>query len=375
MELGRWLKKANDEYRARKREAERRVVRWEWYTSHSRHIEPFYFERNKFARGKSLKAPRTPKDGEVAYGLDESGQVLVERQYVSILRDGVRWCYETFHRPGKQTLEWVRYSYAPDKGATAVHRATYDRQRIVTLEMRGRYGGHRERYRYQGENIVKIDREVEQQDGRGWTDWFEVKHDSLGRVSEILGWDPYRKRKSIVFARPQDGEKLNDLAEAVEARLVTLIPRAIAKCKWKEPAFSLVVAYDGEGNDMLPPAVGVGLTSERAMWNGSKDMWNPAEYRNYPLLLPTDEKLSVLCRKLNQQIAMKGQWSKGRKLLERVSAALRKKSWKNVLPTTDDFAVYAVDYECGNLSQALKQAGVKRGKKRAASRRPRNSRP
>ena len=47
------------------------------------------------------------------------------------------------------------------------------------------------------------------------------------------------------------------------------------------------MAYDDEGNDTLPPTIGIGLESERQRWKTehgkrAKDVvWNPAEFHHY----------------------------------------------------------------------------------------------
>jgi hypothetical protein len=146
----------------------------------------------------------------------------------------------------------------------------------------------RERYSWSVDRVVRIDREVE----GGWSDWFEISWDDEG-VTEILGWDPFRERTSIVYARPRESRK--QLLAAVEERLTEVIPRIVRKI-----AGPWFVIYEEE----LPPALGVGS--------------------EYPILI-VDERLSILCRKLNQQLAMANAHKEARAMLERVCAALRKK--------------------------------------------------
>jgi hypothetical protein len=313
-----------NDYARRKRAAEARVVRWEWASAPDRSPVPFWFEREKKPRGRRIPAPRRPRD-QVAYGLDAGGQVAVEREGP----------YETFHAEG----EWIRFHHG---AVDTVGRTRHRGGKIVELAQEGPWGGFVERYRWKGGRIVRIDRRAE-----AWTDWFEITWDG-DEVAEILGWDPFRKRASIVYARPR--EPAAKLAAAVEKRLARLIPRAVPK----QPLFSLVLAYDGEGHEPLPPALGVGLDSERP----GRD---PASYRNYPILF-ADEKLAILCRKLNQQLGI----GEGAALLERVCAALRKKSWKRA----SGFLVYAVDFGLRELPRALRRARTG-----AASRRRRSSRP
>jgi hypothetical protein len=257
------------DYRDRRRDAEKRVVRWEFASAPDRALEPLWFERNRLPRG------RLNKKGPVAYGLDDDGRVVVERH------DEL----EIFYAPGQR--EWIAYR---ERTAIESGRARFDGERIVALER----SGFRERYHWKGDRVVRIEREVDQ----GWKDWFEISWDKRG-VTEILGWDPFRERTSIVYARPRESRK--DLLAAVEKRLVQVIPRTMDKeGDW-------FVLYDNE----LPPALGVD--------------------NEFPILL-IDERLSILCRKLNQQLAMAPAYEEARAMLRRVCAALRKKKLAITMP-------------------------------------------
>ena len=250
------------DYRARKRDAEKRVVRWEFASAPDRALEPLWFERNRLPRG------RKSKKGPIAYGLDDDGRVVVERN-----ED-----LEIFYAPGQR--EWTSYR---ERTPIETGRARFEGERIVALER----GGFRERYQWKGDRVVRIEREVDD----GWRDWFEISWDKKG-VTEILGWDPFRERTSIVYARPR--ESMKQLLAAVEKRLLQVIPRTIdRKGSW-------FVLYENE----LPPALGVG--------------------EEYPILL-VDARLSILCRKLNQQLAMEDAHKEARVMLGRVCASLRKK--------------------------------------------------
>ena len=51
--------------------------------------------------------------------------------------------------------------------------------------------------------------------------------------------------------------------ETIRARLLACIPQVIANAGLSESIYCVALAYDGEGNDSLPPTIGVGLESER----------------------------------------------------------------------------------------------------------------
>jgi hypothetical protein len=370
-ELGTLFKKAAREYKQRKRAAEAQVARWEWATNDDRSLEPLYFERNKFSRGKRLPGkPAVLREGCVAYGLDDRDRVIVERSYVPL--GGRPAHYETFYTYSKQAIEWIRYDYTSDRKVLAVRRARLSGDRIDSIQACGQYGASTERYIYDNGNVVRIERDVHDfshpiPDQQRWSDFYVITWDALGRVATIGQSAPGTSRVSTVFKRPAKGETLADILAVLEHRLVAHIRAAAVALRLKQPAYALVLAYDGEGNDMLPPSIGVGLARERDKWlssvpdEGAWLLWNPAEFKHYargPLQLE-DKQLLSLCTKANQQIAMKDKWKAGRDLLDRVSARLRALPWNSLMPVTDDFVVYAVDYELGVLRRTLRTAAGK----------------
>jgi hypothetical protein len=365
-ELRQWLARAKSEYAERKGTAERRVVRWEWATSDDRSIEPFYFERGKYSRGKPLSGA-VVNAGNIAYGLDAEGRTVVERQYCDLVRDGDRWCYETFYEHRAGETRWVLFDYyAPDKNPIAVGLASYDGERLMALTRYGTRGASSERYQYIDGRLARIDRDNLQPDAprpafQRWSDWYELRWSDTGELDEVQQWDPFQSRSQTIYRRPEKGETLKDLSAKLEARLIASIPLRVKALGLTETAYAVVLAYDGTGNDMFPPVIGIGLARERDAWISSQAedakclLWNPAEYQ-HQVSLDDDEELLALCAKVNQQISMKEKWSTGRKLLGRVAASLRTFPWHSLLIVTDDFVVYAVDFELGDVRKKLREA-------------------
>jgi hypothetical protein len=56
----------------------------------------------------------------------------------------------------------------------------------------------------------------------------------------------------------------------------------------------------------------------------------------------------------NQELERKGSDAPARRLLNEVATKLGKADWSGKLNTTDDFVVYAVDFELGDLKKNLK---------------------
>lgn len=368
-DLDAWFTRARGEYAQRKRDAEAAVVRWEWATGAVHELQPFSFERNRFSRGKPLKAPpEFPAEGDRAYGFDGEGRLRVERSHSGFVRDGASWCYETFfeHLPGR--VDAVAYHHHPDKEVVSVRRARWEEGRLAVLAMHGMLGGSVERYAYDGARLARIAAEGERWDPPlPWRRLDTLHYDADGTLVRID-----REEAGAVhtlFRRREKGETFASLAAKVEERLLTLIPERVSALGLTEPAYVLVLAYDGEGNDLFPPAVGVGLERERAavlserLEDARHRLWNPAEFSWYergPLVLD-DAALEAACERLNAHVHREDAWDEARALLVRVAKRLLKLDWARRLPVTDDFLVLATDYEQTDLKANVRAiAGVKR---------------
>lgn len=330
-----WLARAGREYRKRKSAAEKIVVRWEHATKEDRSVEPLYFERHDFGRGKRLAAlPKPPKLGNMSYGLDAAGRTVVERSYV--LRGSFNERFITWF---DGEYEWVYYSY--DHSPVGVCRGTLDDEgRIVAYSSAGTGGAWVKRFTYQPDGKVLVDERYANPNG-----------------------SPGGKSSEVVETKPAKEPPLADLLPPLEERLIAEIPKRVRALRVKEPACSLIVAFAGKGNDMFPPTLGVGLERERQALAARTDLdlaevlWDVADYEHYlgPAL---DLKASTkaLAPAVNRGIARRDAWSAGYKSYARIAAALRKLDWKKVLPTTADFVIIAVDYDDTGLMRALKEA-------------------
>jgi YD repeat-containing protein len=159
------------------------------------------------------------------------------------------------------------------------------------------------------------------------------------------------------------GVTIKSLIEVVRQRLVTVVPEKVKAARILEPVYCIALAYDGEGNDVLGPYLGIGLESERNKWlaERGKDawqmIWNPAEFKNYekPHTQLEDEELEEASSWLNGALANKSSTAPAIKLLVEVASELEKMDWSKTLKTTPDFVVYAVDFELGDLRKNLKK--------------------
>jgi hypothetical protein len=317
-ELRRRYQNADKEYAKRKKAAEKAVVRWEWAQKEDRNIEPLFFERLNLKRGKRMKTPPAhPKMFNTAYGLDGEDRVVVERGYV--LNEAFT---ESFFAWTNSEVEWTRYSDM--QSVSSVGKAKLEGGRITELCICNDEDTVTKTYTWEDGAITRISER-----------WKSGGKNEVGPIS---------------LQKMQKDEKLQDLLPPLEKMLIAAIPERVRAMKVKEPAFSLIVAFAGEGNDMFPPTLGVGLVRER-----DAAQWNVADYEHYDTDV-ADAKMKLLAERVSRQIKRDGAWKAGYQAYDRIAKALRKLEWKKILKPSSDFVVIALDYDEKNLQKQLRDA-------------------
>lgn len=192
--------------------------------------------------------------------------------------------------------------------------------------------------------------------------WDELEYNDAGEVVAVTQVEQDGTR-GYRFRKLPKGLTVKSLLETARGWLMKEIPRAVARAAIKEPVYCLALAYDGEGNGVLPPVLGFGLESERKQWierHGRKApqyIWNPAEFHHYEkdhTQLGDDSAFAEQCELLNQALEARESDAPARKLLNEVAAALARTNWTGKLKRSPDFVVYAVDFEMSDLRKNLK---------------------
>jgi hypothetical protein len=158
------------------------------------------------------------------------------------------------------------------------------------------------------------------------------------------------------------GVTVKSLKATIHNRLVELAIQVVAHAGIEAPIYCVLLGYDGEGNDVLPPSLGIGLESERQHWVSAhgKDawqwLWNPAEFQYFekPVTQLEDDGLAEACDLLNNHLAERESLAPAVKLVVGAAAALNKIAWPREIRRTEDFVVAAVDLEGANLSKNMK---------------------
>ena len=116
-----------------------------------------------------------------------------------------------------------------------------------------------------------------------------------------------------------------------------------------EPAYFLVVAYDGDDPELsIMPGVGLdrerrdGDLSRKQRWAKFGDWYNPANFENFE----TPEFGALTCRPTAHVPTRAEGW---RDLYVELARRLSLRDWSSDLPVTDDFVVYATDIHLEDL--------------------------
>jgi hypothetical protein len=351
--LAKRLRDEADSYAKLRAEAEAKVTRWAHYTGVPWHWHLHgYMTLGSPPRHRPGK-PTTRGKALTSYGYDDQARVvfMADRPYVGgePLEYFLRYDGDAVHGTG-----------AHDKRVGSAFQLKLDGAHVVEEHSVGdpSWPVHSMYFTWQADHVASMRYHIEGQ-----------KIDSV-KVYDVNGWtvEEYRIRQDGSRVPERDpsapAPSLKDLLANVRNRLLELIPRTLGMAKVSEPVYCLVLAYDGEGNGVLPPALGVGLESERKDWlkqHGAKAknyVWNPAEFQHYEKKHTqlNDEELDDWCSQLNDLLDERGSDAPARKLLCEIAGELGARNWRGKLKVTPDFVAYAVDYELAQLRRNMKQS-------------------
>jgi hypothetical protein len=311
----------------------------------------------------------TLPDGEgahYAYGYDQKGRPIIVRHFkTEIDPEKTKVSRGLVHRVTKEVLveEFIRYErdnvylYSRYLNGSLIYicRLTFEEGKL--MENESVHHGYYSR----GQNIY---------DGRRLSIYRTV--DDSGRVLEESVHERgqparhYRVRRDgtrfELYQPLPKGVTVKSLLATVKERLIKLIPETMAKAGVAEPIYAIALAYDGEGNGVLPPILGVGLESERERWiaehgnDADEYIWNPAEWENYQMsnLEINDDKFVEACDLVTTALAERTSEAPAIKMLVEVCSELNRTAWPSDIKRTDDFVIYPVDFELSRLKRNLK---------------------
>ena len=346
------------------------VVEWRWAREGSdlQRPEPLYRERYGTPTPRLLRQPPAVPRDEQQYGFDADGKIVVAREYVE------PGCFrEELRVPHGETV--VGYRWSETGEPTEVNVARYAGGKIrsyVTVLPEGRTdslrGSSSESYVYDGDLVSEIHddsdlsfRGIPLQDG---PTLIRASYDALGRLLELR--EEGGRGEKVLYRARGTGPSIEKLQRRAEDRLVETLPKLVRERGGDAPIYCLVLHYHPEWP--LPPTIGLGLERDRQRWISTIDdaetlrltVWNPAEFSNY-----RDETVHWDLTDIDPELVRAigaipenddDAPARGRVTLNRAARRLQQLDWRLIAPVTDDFVVFAVDYELTHLDENLRHS-------------------
>jgi hypothetical protein len=156
----------------------------------------------------------------------------------------------------------------------------------------------------------------------------------------------------VVYERPPAGFSVPDACLTIQAELLAQVPRAVRELGVETPAYCVVLVYAG-GYDPSDVTIHIGSDEDRQEHLAAGDVpmvWSPADMADF-----TDVDMSAMhatARLLTQELTL-SQEAMSRDVACAAVSDLRTLDWQAILPITDDFVVFAVDRELGDLETNL----------------------
>lgn len=193
-------------------------------------------------------------------------------------------------------------------------------------------------------------------------------YDAAGALVEISSPEGY-----CYWKRPK--RSLSKLLSLMQERVIERVPACVAKVADGRKLYAVALSMiEGDVNGMMPPSVSIGLESNRqavleAAEEGVPDLsmiWNPSLFEavptpvEYPIQCLEEDDLLELGTELATYVADEKNVPKVTKSLITIAKKLNRFDWRSIVPVTDDFIVYVVDFETPIWETYIKQIASKK---------------
>lgn len=353
-----------------------RAVRAEWSTFDRHSLEPHYFERNRYGRGRLLKDPVVDPKGLTLSFFDADDRLILTRDYNELAPRKEPGTAKTkqrtsvdpasapgfIHRPCKQEFyeyfadhaDSILFADSPAGSVINVGRYKFDGERLVELTRRFRNSKQsHERFEWEGPLLLRV----------------HVAHGAASHVDEFA-YDVAGQLTSIDWVYPTGQraqtyqrvtQPLKPLLRQIEELLTAAIEERLAALRLKSPAAAVALWLNLEGYEhVLPPGLAVLPEAERAEFveehadRAGVFVWNPVEWE----LFEDDEleleapRLHDLCKEANQLLWQNSSYADARKMVDKVCKTLNKRVAK-LLASTNDCVVFPIDICSGDGAEGV----------------------
>lgn len=360
------------QYQSLRDTAELQVSLVEWANGPLHALPPLFFERFG-GRGWALDDAPPEQVNHWLYGFAAEENVLVEQAYNWY---GVAEAFWTIL--GNETIV-TRYSVAEPKIPLQIERLltengqpvrynslavalgpdvkVTDPDKLLKLAQNAAMVSEiEETYTVVDGRVVEIHRVDETSGRQRYEKRITVAYDGAGEPLRIEAHDPTGTH--LLYQRRPKGETREDVALRFLKTLVRAVNETLRGEKLAaEPVYAVILSYVA-GGEPPPPALMVGR--ERDRQREPDAMWMPFMYDDAPeggFLTWKGDGLAEAAQAFDQVLGEAVDDLEQRTLYA-ACRELNHQSWTGILTTTDDFVVFAVDYELDEPESAMRDSGV-----------------
>lgn len=344
------FKQAKDNYHALKSEVESKVVRWFWASDGLFSLEPFYFEENRFSKGRMLKETPSSPQNKYCYGVDSDENIIVERNYTEL---GNHSCYETFYFRDTNEIIAYHFDYGIDKKLINTKQYIYEKKKLMVIysAFSKDNDGWVEKFYYQDDKLVK----------KHWVgkDYYDKSFDRVQEYSydDVGLLDSIQENGYVFYKKPNKNLSYKKLTELTQEKLLLLLKEHIKNHAPIEKLYCINLAYWEEHT--IPPMIGFGTQSEREYWLDEHNpyhsiIWNVADY-THQVEMDCDDETAKLFDLFNQETELKGKYNVAIKMIMECAKKIKQDLAEFELNVSDDFVVVASYFGLRDLKSNFKK--------------------
>jgi hypothetical protein len=306
-------------------------------------LEPLHFERTGRRRGQRLADGETSPH-EWRYGFDAQGRLR------TVEADNYSACFT--YEPGRIfERRWIGTSLRLRVARLFLVDATGRCHTLVGINSSGEWTA--DVYEYDGPRVVTFASYIAGGPAPWTTGWYEVTWSTAGRV-ERIGFSGHPDVPPL-YQAPR--RRLGLVLAEAQRLLIERIPMRLAGVAPPDRVYGLALGFNQSSRDeLMPPLLGLLFESNRSfqlsqtgldldeLWNPMLELTSPIP-QEFPSPALDDEDLLALGTEVAMLAHSAGNIDAVVRCHLRVAKALNGLDWRQVMPVTDDFIVFPVDYE------------------------------
>ena len=334
---------AQSDYPVLKNQIENQVVRWFWTSDDIFSLNPFWFEENRFSKGKVLKEEPKNKKYAVQYGVNADDEIIVARE----MNELKGHFYETFYFRGENEILSYHFDYGKDKELINVKKYLYENDRIKAVYSCFEENGYWvEDFIYKNNKLICKEWQGVDNYGEYFKRVVSYEYDDIGQLKII------REGSYIKYQQPDKKLSYKKLTELTAGKLLNLLKNTIKNHAPKEKLYCINLSYFSE--NMIPPMIGFGAESDRKNWLDNdyhkSIIWNVADY-SHQVELECDDETATLFDLFNQETELANKHSSAVKIIQECAKDIKQDLQNFDLDITDDFVIVAGYFDQSDLKK------------------------